>query len=83
MAAIETLHKNSASAKDCDLLIKQIKDDTVKVEALILTGKLRSAYLVAVKNKRYDDVRRIASIAASEGQEAVKVICEKWLNQGS
>ena len=47
----------------------------------MLCGKLKSAYLVAVKTERVNDVKRILESAEKGGQTAVKSICEKWLQQ--
>ena len=45
----------------------------------MLCGKLKSAYLVAVRAERVDDVRRISAAAERVGQSAVKNISDKWL----
>ena len=52
-----------------------------QINGYILCGKLKSAYLIAVKAGRVDDVRHIAAAADRTGQAAVKGICEKWLQQ--
>ena len=51
-----------------------------QINAYILCGKLKSAYLIAVKAERMEDVKRIAGAAERSGQVAVKNICDKWLN---
>lgn len=53
----------------------------LQINAYILCGKLRSAYLMAVKAERVEDVQRIAGAAQRMGQTAVKNICNKWLEQ--
>ena len=52
-----------------------------QINGYLLCGKLKSAYLIAVKAGRADDVRRIAAAADRAGQNAVKAICDKWLQQ--
>lgn len=52
-----------------------------QTNAYVLCGKLKSAYLVAVKGERVDDVRKIQAAAEAAGQVSVKAICDKWLQQ--
>ncbi|VDI79486.1 zinc finger FYVE domain-containing protein 26 [Mytilus galloprovincialis] len=68
-------------AKEAENLIKLLRKDSHKINAYILCGKLRSAYLMAVKAERVEDVQRIAGAAQRMGQTAVKNICNKWLEQ--
>ena len=42
-------------------------------------GKLKNAYLTAIKSRHVDEVRNISQIAEKAGQLAVRDICEKWL----
>ncbi|ESP02327.1 hypothetical protein LOTGIDRAFT_238051 [Lottia gigantea] len=80
-AALLILADNQEEAKETENLIKLLKKDTNKINAYILCGKLRSAYLLAVKGERIEDVQRIAGAAQRTGQAAVKNICTKWLQQ--
>ncbi|XP_059148210.1 zinc finger FYVE domain-containing protein 26-like [Physella acuta] len=64
-----------------DTLIQLLTCDNNKINAFILCGKLRSAYLLAVKRDRVEDVQRIAGAAQRLGQTAVRNICKKWLEQ--
>ena len=50
-----------------------------QIKALVSCGKLKSAYLIAVKSKLVDEVRNISEIAGKAGQLPVRDICEKWL----
>ncbi len=52
----------------------------LQINAYILCGKLKSAYLIAVRGEKVDDVRRIAAAADRSGQTAVKSIADKWLS---
>lgn len=52
-----------------------------QINALIMTGKLRSAYLTAAKTNRVQDITRIMAAAERMGQAAVRNICKKWLEQ--
>ncbi|OWF55424.1 Zinc finger FYVE domain-containing protein 26 [Mizuhopecten yessoensis] len=80
-ACILVISDNPNEAKEAENLIKLLRKDTNKINAYILCGKLRSAYLMAVKSERVDDVQRIAGAAQRMGQTAVKNICNKWLQQ--
>ena len=50
-----------------------------QINAYMLCGKLKSAYLIAVRAERVDDVKRISAAAERAGQTAVKNISDKWL----
>ena len=49
----------------------------------MLCGKLKNAYLLAIKSKMSDEVRNISEIAEKAGQLNVRDICEKWLQANS
>ncbi|GFO26047.1 Zinc finger fyve domain-containing protein 26-like [Plakobranchus ocellatus] len=66
---------------ESDILIQLLRKDGNKINAFILVGKLRSAYLLAVKRERVEDVQRIAGAAQRLNQSAVTNICKKWLEQ--
>ena len=42
-------------------------------------GKLKNAYLIAIKSRLVEEVRNISEIAGKAGQLPVRDICEKWL----
>ncbi|KAJ1528811.1 hypothetical protein ONE63_007188 [Megalurothrips usitatus] len=69
------------SANDIDTLARSISDQTKKIKAFILCGQLKSAYLLAVKHDRLEDIERILSEADKLGQEAIKKICLKRLGR--
>ena len=46
-----------------------------------MCGKLKSAYLVAVKGERVDAIREIAELAEKTGQGKMVEICAKYLSQ--
>ncbi|XP_022094724.1 zinc finger FYVE domain-containing protein 26-like isoform X2 [Acanthaster planci] len=80
-ACVRVLASDSSQTKEVEGLIKLIKSDTNKINALMLCGKLKSAYLIAVKAERVEDVQRILSAAQRAGpsQAQMKTICESWL----
>ena len=47
----------------------------------MMCGKLKSAYLTAVKQERADVIRKIAEAASKTGQVKMVEICNKWLAQ--
>ncbi|KAL3872697.1 hypothetical protein ACJMK2_035906 [Sinanodonta woodiana] len=80
-ACVLVLADIPSEAKETENLIKLLKKDSNKINAYILCGKLRSAYLMAVKGDRVEDVKRIQGAAQRMGQTAVVTICTKWLQQ--
>ena len=46
-----------------------------------MCGKLKSAYLIAVKGDRVDAIREIAELAEKTGQSKMVEICSKYLSQ--
>lgn len=65
--------------KEIEDLIQLIKDDENKINAYILNGRLKSAYLIAIKIDRPDIVKHISNVAERMGQNLIKEICIKWL----
>ena len=50
-----------------------------QINAFIQCGKLKGAYLIAIRARLVDEVRKISDIAFKAGQLPVREICEKWL----
>jgi zinc finger FYVE domain-containing protein 26 len=67
--------------KEIEELIQLIKNDENKIHAYILNGRLKSAYLIAIKMDRVDMVKHIANVAERLGQNLIKDICNKWLEK--
>ncbi|KAL5009256.1 hypothetical protein ScPMuIL_014837 [Solemya velum] len=80
-ACLLVIADRNSEVKETENLIKLLRNDSNKINAYILCGKLRSAYLLAVKGERVEDVQRIVGAAQRMGQTAVKNICNKWLQQ--
>ncbi len=72
---------NQQYNKEIDELIKLIKNDENRINAYVLNGRLRSAYLIAIKIERVDIVTHIANVAERIGQHLIKEICNKWLEK--
>ncbi len=70
-------------SKEIEELIQLIKDDENKINAYILNGRLKSAYLIAIKIDRGDIVKHIANVAERMNQNLIKDICNKWLEKKS
>ena len=62
-------------------MIKMLHSDENKINCYILAGKLKSAYLLAVKSERQSDITRIMSVAEATKQDSIKNICERWLKK--
>ena len=67
--------------KEIEDLIQLIKDDENKINAYILNGRLKSAYLIAIKIDRADIVKHISNVAERMNQNLIKDICLKWLEK--
>ena len=52
-----------------------------QISAFLMCGKLKSAYLIAVKGDRVDAIREIAELAEKTGQSKMVEICSKYLSQ--
>ncbi|XP_076441937.1 uncharacterized protein LOC143280973 isoform X2 [Babylonia areolata] len=80
-ALLEITEKQLEARDETETLTKMIRKEHNKLNALIMTGKLRSAYLTAAKTNRAQDISRIMAAAERMGQAAVRNICKKWLEQ--
>lgn len=60
-------------------MIGCVKEVKVKIRCLINTNQLKSAYLLAVKNERIHDIRKILRQAELTNQAQIKKLCEKKL----
>ncbi|XP_072485614.1 zinc finger FYVE domain-containing protein 26 isoform X1 [Notamacropus eugenii] len=72
----------SIPSQELDGLIHAIHSDDNKVLAYLMCSKLRSAYLIAVKqehSRATDLVRQVQQAAQSSGDEVVQDICAQWL----
>jgi hypothetical protein len=56
-----------------------IHNDDTRINVYIAVGKLRAAYLIAIRLGKEDKVRLIRDDAQRSGQSAVYEICKKWL----
>ena len=75
------LQQQNQYNKEIEDLIQLIKDDENKINAYILNGRLKSAYLIAIRMERIDLVKHIAKVAERMGQHLIKDICNKWLDK--
>ncbi|XP_012560340.2 zinc finger FYVE domain-containing protein 26 isoform X1 [Hydra vulgaris] len=70
----------SDQLKNANHFLKQIKDDVKKIRALILCGRLKDAYLEAVKKDLVFEIQNILDNAKkAPNQKNMVEICEKWL----
>ncbi|TRZ26232.1 hypothetical protein HGM15179_000844 [Zosterops borbonicus] len=70
-------------AEDLDNLIQDMDSDENKIQAYMLCNKLRSAYLVSVrqeKGRAVQLVQHVRQLAESSGDDVVKAICAQWLS---
>ncbi|XP_074146561.1 zinc finger FYVE domain-containing protein 26 isoform X3 [Sminthopsis crassicaudata] len=72
----------SIPSQELDGLIQAIHSDDNKVLAYLMCSKLRSAYLIAVKqeySRAMDLVQQVQNAAQSSGDKVVQEICAQWL----
>lgn len=81
LACVSIVAADHSQAKHLEALIKLLKSDTNKINAFVTCGKLKSAYLIAVKGDRVEAIREIAEVAMNTGQSKMVEICNKYLNQ--
>ncbi|CAD5119010.1 DgyrCDS7665 [Dimorphilus gyrociliatus] len=83
LACIKNLTKlNTAKdIKEAESLMSDMKTEKLKIDAYIYCGKLKAAYLLAVKLNQLQDILEIAKIAEKTGQVSVKNICEEYLKK--
>lgn len=62
-------------------LIYFLKFFFFQINAYIECKQLKAAYLLAVKHSRVQDIRKILKESDRLGQNAIKTICIKWLQQ--
>ncbi len=62
-------------------LIKLLSSDINKIDAYILSGKLKSAYLLAISLNRETDVIRVLEASIRSNELQIKKICELWLKK--
>lgn len=80
MSCVRELPKQP-SASDIDFLARNISNPVVKIQAFITCGQLKSAYLLAVKYERLEDIEKILQEAERMGQSAIKNICLQRLGR--
>ncbi|KAM9290339.1 zinc finger FYVE domain-containing protein 26 isoform 2-T2 [Cariama cristata] len=70
-------------AEDLDNLIQDMDSDENKIQAYVMCNKLRSAYLVSVrqeKSRAVQLVQHVRQLAENSGDDVVKAICAQWLS---
>ena len=78
---IDVIVGDSTMGKEVEELIKMMRSDVNKINAYIASGRLKSAYMIAVKTRRTQVVKVIARKAEEVGQKSVKALCDRWLQQ--
>lgn len=64
--------------KQADKMVQQMRSTKSKINAFIACNKLKAAYLVAVREKMYDEVVTIHALAKETSNRGVINICEKY-----
>ncbi|XP_006113462.3 zinc finger FYVE domain-containing protein 26 isoform X3 [Pelodiscus sinensis] len=70
-------------SEDLDNLIQDMDSDENKIRAYLMCNKLRSAYLVSVRQettRAVQLVQHVRQLAESSGEDVVQAICVQWLS---
>ncbi|XP_038260251.1 zinc finger FYVE domain-containing protein 26 isoform X10 [Dermochelys coriacea] len=70
-------------SEDLDNLIQDMDSDENKIQAYLMCHKLRSAYLVSVRQENtraVQLVQRVRQLAENSGEDVVQAICDQWLS---
>ncbi|XP_044292041.1 zinc finger FYVE domain-containing protein 26 isoform X1 [Varanus komodoensis] len=73
---------DSIPAEELDNLIQDMDSDENKIQAYLRCHKLRSAYLVSVKQENtraVQLVQHVRQLAENSGEDVVQAICTQWL----
>uniref|UniRef100_A0A3Q3KT95 Zinc finger FYVE domain-containing protein 26 n=1 Tax=Mastacembelus armatus TaxID=205130 RepID=A0A3Q3KT95_9TELE len=84
LSCVSIADKGPADAKELESLILETKSSETKIKAYLLCGKLRPAYLLAVKLEatRAGPLVQDVLQAAEEAQDSVmQNICRQWLSE--
>ncbi|XP_062973637.1 zinc finger FYVE domain-containing protein 26 [Elgaria multicarinata webbii] len=74
---------DSIPAEELDNLIQDMDSDENKIQAYLRCHKLRSAYLVSVKQENaraVQLVQHVRQLAEDSGEDVVQAICTQWLS---
>ncbi|XP_042303954.1 zinc finger FYVE domain-containing protein 26 isoform X3 [Sceloporus undulatus] len=74
---------DSVPAEELDNLIQDMESDENKIQAYLRCHKLRSAYLVSVKQENtraVQLVQHVRQLAEDSGEDVVQAICTQWLS---
>ncbi|XP_069494828.1 zinc finger FYVE domain-containing protein 26 isoform X2 [Ambystoma mexicanum] len=72
------------SGEELDKLVQEMADVNKKIEAYVLCSKLRSAYLIAVKQEHERAVQlveEVKQVAVDRKDNVIRQICAKWLSE--
>uniref|UniRef100_A0A674ITC9 Zinc finger FYVE domain-containing protein 26 n=1 Tax=Terrapene triunguis TaxID=2587831 RepID=A0A674ITC9_9SAUR len=70
-------------SEDLDNLIQDMDSDENKIQAYLKCNKLRSAYLVSVRQENtraVELVQHVRQLAENSGEDVVQAICAQWLS---
>ncbi|XP_067941543.1 zinc finger FYVE domain-containing protein 26-like [Watersipora subatra] len=81
LSGIQAAKPDALNSNEIEGLIKLLNADSSKIDAYIMCGKLRNAYLLAIRSDSVETVMKISQEAVRLNQPAVKNICDKYLKQ--
>ncbi|KFM61059.1 Zinc finger FYVE domain-containing protein 26, partial [Stegodyphus mimosarum] len=80
---LECVAELSKQNGDVEDIIKMLTSESNKINAYLMCGKLKSAYLLAIKLNSALHVRRVMVAAEQGGQDSIQRFCKKWLETNS
>uniref|UniRef100_A0A8C4ZJA5 Zinc finger FYVE domain-containing protein 26 n=1 Tax=Gadus morhua TaxID=8049 RepID=A0A8C4ZJA5_GADMO len=84
LSCLSVAEKPPADAKELEVLISEIKSPENKVKAHLLCGRLRQAYLQAVKldpGQARPRVQEVMQAAEGASDSVMRNICDRWLSE--
>ncbi|XP_069064972.1 zinc finger FYVE domain-containing protein 26 isoform X1 [Pleurodeles waltl] len=72
------------SGEELDKLVQEMSDVNKKINAYVMCSKLRSAYLIAVKQEHeraIQLVEEVKQVAVDRKDNVIRQICAKWLSE--
>uniref|UniRef100_A0A8C5DIM3 Zinc finger FYVE domain-containing protein 26 n=1 Tax=Gouania willdenowi TaxID=441366 RepID=A0A8C5DIM3_GOUWI len=81
---VSTVDKGPTDARELESLILEIKSSEIKIKAFLVCGKLRPAYLLAVKlelSRAHPLVQEVLQTAEAAQDVVMQNICRQWLSE--
>jgi zinc finger FYVE domain-containing protein 26 len=81
LCAVSVFVRELNDVKLGEKFVSRLAREDSRVDAYVLCGKLKSAYITAVKENLVDKVKMVREEARKDGQQTVVELCDKFLLQ--